>query len=259
MAKGFSPAERSSPTKGRCALAKKIKAVREKLQRRLSGKLFRYTFTFSLALHFGVWGLVGFSPRGAIPEYKPEPKGPPVNVIPAIPENELPQPPTIEPETPRRAPEGLPGEEGVGEIIIATPDKDTDIARIKDADTGRERIGKGERIIVIPQGPDTDRPRSASVDTVEIVDYSKPPMLLKMVKPKYPEIAYSSRVEGDVVLMVYIDERGSVRNAVVQSSPGLPALEEAAKEAAYKCKFSPAEQQGVPVAVWYNLVMEFRL
>jgi len=80
-----------------------------------------------------------------------------------------------------------------------------------------------------------------------------------MVKPMYPEIAYNSRVEGDVVLMVYVDERGSVRNALVQSSPGLPALDEAAKEAAYKCKFEPAQQQGVPVGVWYSLVMEFRL
>jgi len=62
-----------------------------------------------------------------------------------------------------------------------------------------------------------------------------------------------------VVFLVYIDERGDVRGAVVQSSPGLPALDEAAKEAAYKCKFKPAEQQGVAVGVWYSIVMQFRL
>jgi TonB family protein len=238
---------------------KKIRAAGEKLQRRLSGKLFRYTFTFSLALHFGVWGLIGFSPRSEIPDYEPEPERSWINVIPAIPENELPPPSSIEPETPRNMPEGLPGEEGIGEIIIPTRDEDTEIVRIKDADTGRKRIRKGERIIVIPQGPDTDKPRSASRNTVEIVDYSRAPVLVKMVKPRYPEIAHNSGVEGDVILMVYVDEQGNVRNAVVQSSPGLPAMDEAAKEAAYKCRFEPAEQQGVPVGVWYSLVMEFRM
>jgi len=242
-------------------VGKKIRAAREKLQRRLSGKLFRYTFTFSLALHFGVWGLVGFSPRDAGPGYEGvrDRESYPVTADRFRKYNDLPQPHSIVPETPRRMPEGLPGKPGLGEIIIPTRDEDTDISTITDADPGRERIGKGERIIVIDPGVDPDRPRSASRNAVEIVEYSRAPVLLKMVKPMYPEIAYNSRVEGDVVLMVYVDERGSVRNALVQSSPGLPALDEAAKEAAYKCKFEPAQQQGVPVGVWYSLVMEFRL
>ena len=84
-------------------------------------------------------------------------------------------------------------------------------------------------------------------------------MLIYQSRPKYPDIARDSRVEGEVVLLVYIDRRGDVRKAEVQSSPGLPALDEAAKEAAYKCKFKPAEQQGVPVGVWYSLVMQFKL
>jgi len=91
------------------------------------------------------------------------------------------------------------------------------------------------------------------------IEYSKAPIMVHEVRPKYPDIARDSRVEGDVALLVYIDESGNVRNAVVQTSPGLPALEEAAKKAAMKCKFRPAEQQGVPVGVWYNIVMEFRL
>lgn len=242
-------------------MGKKIRAASEKLQRRLSGKLFRYTFTFSLALHFGVWGLIGFSPRGADlgPDGMLEPDRVPIEIKRLIPIDELPPPTTIEPETPRHAPEGLSGREGVGEIIIPTRDEDTDISTIKDAYTATNRIGKNERIIVIDPAVDPDKPRSASRDNVEIVDYSKAPVLVKMVKPRYPEIAYNSGVEGDVILLVYVDERGSVRNAVVQSSPGLPALDEAAKEAAYKCQFTPAEQQGVPVGVWYSLVMEFRL
>jgi TonB family protein len=240
---------------------KKIRAVREKLQRRLSGKLFRYTFTFSLALHFGVWGLIGFSPRDAGPDYEGvrDRNNYPVTADRYRKYNDLPQPNSIEPETPRRMPKGLPGKAGLGEIIIPTRDEDTDISTITDADRGTERVEKGERIFFVDPGIDPDKPRSASPDTVEIVEYSKAPALVKMVKPKYPEIAYGSGVEGDVILLVYVDERGSVRNAIVQASPGLPAMDEAAKEAAYECRFEPAEQQGVPVGVWYSLVMEFRL
>jgi hypothetical protein len=36
-------------------------------------------------------------------------------------------------------------------------------------------------------------------------------------------------------------------------------LDEAAKKAAFKCKFRPAKQQGVPVGVWYSIVMQFRM
>ena len=242
-------------------MGKKIKTVREKLQRRLSGKLFRYTFTFSLALHFGVWGLVGFSPRDAGPGHEGirDVDNYPVTADRFRKYNDLPQPHSIEPETPRRAPEGLPGKSGLGEIIIPTRDGDTDISTITDADPGTKPIGKDERIIIVNPAVDPDKPRSASRHTVEFVDYSRAPVLVTMAKPKYPEIAYSSGVEGDVVLLVYVDERGNVRNAVVQSSPGLPALEKAAKEAAYECKFKPAEQQGVAVGVWYSLVMEFQL
>lgn len=241
-------------------MGKTIKAAREKLQRRLSGKLFRYTFTFSLALHFGVWGLVGFSPRNAGSGHEGLRD---VDNYPVTADRfryeDLPQPRTIEPATPPRIPVGLTGKAGVGEILIPVPDGDADVSTIADADPGTNRIGKDERIIVVDPAVDPDKPRSASRHTVEIVDYSKAPVLVTIAKPKYPEIAYGSGVEGDVVLLVYVDERGDVRNAVVQSSPGLPALEEAAKEAAYKCKFEPAGQQGVAVGVWYSLVMEFRL
>ncbi|MCP4230770.1 MAG: energy transducer TonB [bacterium] len=79
-----------------------------------------------------------------------------------------------------------------------------------------------------------------------------------MVQPKYPDIARDMGIEGDVVLLVYIDETGTVRNALVQSSPELPAMEEEAVKAAYKCKFAPAKQQDRPVGVWYTIFMEFK-
>lgn len=81
-------------------------------------------------------------------------------------------------------------------------------------------------------------------------------------------------MEGDVVLLVYIDENGKVANAVVQAyndaegkpmadwdqpPPAIEALGEAAVDAAYKCEFEPARQNGEPVGMWYAIVMQFRL
>jgi TonB family protein len=97
-------------------------------------------------------------------------------------------------------------------------------------------------------------------DTVRLdVEYDEPPAIIKTVRPKYPEEAREAKIEGDVVLLVYIDENGDVRNAVVQYSPGFAALDEAAKVAALECKFKPATRQGKRVGVWYSVVMQFRL
>jgi protein TonB len=242
-------------------VAKKAKKTRDKLTRRLAGKMFRYTFMFSVTLHFGVWALLGWragpAPGRVVagPERESEP------VLATWPYDKLPPPPSVEPLASPREPDGIPAKEGVGEIPMPVPDKYAEANTIPDAHnrSANELIGPPGRIKVEDPGKITTGPVSASPEYVEFVSITKAPTLTYQSRPKYPDIARDSGVEGDVVLLVYIDERGDVRNAVVQSSPGLPALDEAAKEAAYKCKFKPAEQQGVPVGVWYSLVMQFQL
>jgi protein TonB len=239
----------------------KVKKTRDKLKRRLTGKTFRYTFMFSVTLHFGVWALLGWRTgpapgrTAAGPERKSEP-------IPAVwPYEKLPPPPSVEPAASPRTPDGVSGEDRVGEIPMPVPDKYAEANTIPDAHNRyvNELTGPPGRIIVGNPGRTETGPVSASPEYVEFVPTTKAPTLIYQSRPKYPDIARDSRVEGDVVLLVYIDERGEVRNVTVQSSPGLPALDEAAKEAAYKCKFKPAEQQGIPVGVWYSLVMQFEL
>ncbi|NIT35336.1 MAG: TonB family protein [candidate division Zixibacteria bacterium] len=90
-------------------------------------------------------------------------------------------------------------------------------------------------------------------------EYDEPPVIIKTVRPKYPKEASEAEIEGDVTLVVYIDEKGDVREAAVKSSPGVAGMDEAAKKAALECKFKPATWRGKPVAVWYFVVMEFRL
>jgi TonB family protein len=97
-------------------------------------------------------------------------------------------------------------------------------------------------------------------DTVSLdVEYDEPPVIIKTVRPKYPKEASEAKIEGDVTLLVYIDENGDVRKALIYSSPSFEPLEEAAKKAALDCKFKPATYRGKPVGLWYEVVMEFRL
>jgi TonB family protein len=67
----------------------------------------------------------------------------------------------------------------------------------------------------------------------------------------YPEIAGKAGAQGTVKLLVYVDEFGHVRDAKVADSPGWLALEEAARRAALKMTYKPAERDDEPVAAWY--------
>lgn len=242
-------------------MAKDAELAKEKLKRRLSGSLFRYTFAFSVAAHLGVWALVGWP--GGHPAQRAVfgfPKD--YTAIPIVlPYDDLPPPPSLEYAEPPTMPEGIPGKGDMGEIPMPVPDPYAEANTVPDAHVHSVNsfVDPGRRIIVETPGRAAVGPVSASPNRVEFVPTSKSPALIYQNRPEYPDIARDSGMEGDVVLLVYIDERGDVRKAIVQSSPGLPALEEAATKAAYKCKFKPAEQQGTPVGVWYSIVMEFRL
>jgi TonB family protein len=67
----------------------------------------------------------------------------------------------------------------------------------------------------------------------------------------YPKIAGEAGAEGTVKLVVYIDEFGYVREALVVDSPGWLALEEAARRAAFTIRYEPAKRDEEPVPAWY--------
>ncbi len=166
--------------------------------------------------------------------------------------DELPPPPSI--EVPMEAPTGLAREGSVGEVPLPVPDEEAEADTIVDASPGVEDgVPEGSELVV-EEGTEVKPWEEVSF----VQEYSVAPTPASLVKPKYPAMAKDMGITGDVVLLVYIDEKGSVRNAIVQSSPGLPAMEEEALKAAYKCRFNPALQQGTPVGVWYTIVMEFQ-
>jgi protein TonB len=82
------------------------------------------------------------------------------------------------------------------------------------------------------------------IETVDTPD--RPPRLLSLVKPKYPNDAFVKKTEGTVMIEIVVDVRGRVvRARVVRSVPG---LDEAALQAVRQWVFTPALHAGRPVA-----------
>ena len=87
---------------------------------------------------------------------------------------------------------------------------------------------------------------------------SKEAVVVKSVRPEYPELALRAGLEGRVAVKVLVDKEGRVRKASVLKSSD-PIFEEVALEAARQFVFAPACMTTGPVAVWVSVPFVFRL
>ena len=147
------------------------------------------------------------------------------------------------------------GNEITGEIIQGGPDdyyvrimtnnkkiKDiytTDIVSIKDEKPLMQSSSSGPKVVFIP--------------------YDDPPVAMSPIRPIYPEIAQKVGIEGVVVVQVYIDERGRVKETLILKGVPNTGLDEAAMEAIRKTRFRPAKQRERPVGVWISIPVNFKL
>lgn len=84
------------------------------------------------------------------------------------------------------------------------------------------------------------------------------PELLQRAEARYTEEAKAARVQGSVVLRVSVDATGAVTDAEILEGLG-HGLDEAAREAALACRFTPAERGGQPIAARILFRYEFVL
>jgi TonB family protein len=81
--------------------------------------------------------------------------------------------------------------------------------------------------------------------------------LIKQVYPAYPELAKRARVSGKVILILEIDEEGTVAKVSIQS--GHPFLNEAAIDAVKRWKYQPILLSGEPVPAVATVTVIFNL
>lgn len=109
-------------------------------------------------------------------------------------------------------------------------------------------------IFDIPEGPPPDEPEGPIMVGGDV----KAPVRVYDPHPQYTEIARKARIQGIVIVQATIDKEGNVTDAKVLK--GLPmGLDQEALNAVRKWKFEPATLNGKPVAVYYNLTINFTL
>ena len=97
-------------------------------------------------------------------------------------------------------------------------------------------------------------------DLLPLEEVDIQPRPIKIVEPKYPELAKQMGLEGTVVVNVLISEKGDViRAEILRGIKNGASLEQAALSAVRQWKFSPAVKNGVKVKVWKPIETRFRL
>ena len=89
----------------------------------------------------------------------------------------------------------------------------------------------------------------------------EPPVALNGDSPiQYPPRLYDQKVEGDVVLRLFVDSLGRMlpESSRVAESSGYPALDSAALTGARRLRFAPARRHGLPIATAFLQPVEFR-
>jgi protein TonB len=107
----------------------------------------------------------------------------------------------------------------------------------------------------LPQAPPPPPPPPAA--PVRVGGNIKPPSKVKDVRPVYPPIAQSARVQGVVIIEATIGADGRVKDAKVLRS--IPLLDQAAVDAVKQWVFTPTLLNGVPVPVIMTVTVNFTL
>jgi TonB family protein len=157
-----------------------------------------------------------------------------------------PPPPKQQQELPKPKAKKVP-------IPDPTPDEPEPI-RLPEEIEPEVEMPETDIIFGIPEGPPPDEPTGP----IRVGGDVKPPEKIFYPAPQYTEIARKARIQGVVIVEAIIDKSGKVTNVKVLK--GLPmGLDQAAVDAVSRWTFKPATLNGKPVAVIYNLTVNFQL
>lgn len=108
--------------------------------------------------------------------------------------------------------------------------------------------------------PSSSLPAESVEQPLTVADDVMAPELLEKVQPVYPPDARQARAQGRVILQATIDTEGSVTDLqILRQVDGFPSLSVAAMDAVRQWKYKPALRDGVPVRVYFTIVVSFTL
>jgi len=102
-------------------------------------------------------------------------------------------------------------------------------------------------------------PPPPSEQAQEFYAFDEPPVLVKFVNPKYPELARQAGIEGTVLLNVLVGDDGKVLQVSVIQTDVTPAMDKAAMDAAKQFLFKPAKQRTVAVKARVAVPIRFKI
>jgi protein TonB len=88
---------------------------------------------------------------------------------------------------------------------------------------------------------------------------SNPVFRIPPQPPKYPRLARKRGIEGQVVLRADIGPAGDVHNLLIEQSSGSQLLDQAARKAVQQWQFVPAQANGIAVASYVRIPVDFVL
>jgi TonB family protein len=108
-----------------------------------------------------------------------------------------------------------------------------------------------------PPPPPPPAPQGRVVDAIRVGGNIPAPKKIKDVKPVYPAIAQSARVQGIVIIEATIDVDGSVADTQILRS--IPLLDQAAIDAVRQWRFVPTLLNGQPTPIIMSVTVNFQL
>jgi TonB family protein len=102
-------------------------------------------------------------------------------------------------------------------------------------------------------------PATAPPRAVRVGGDIQPPRKIKDVRPVYPTIGQTARLQGTVILEATIDHQGNVKDTTVLRSGPLPAFDQSAPDAVSQWKYTPTRLNDIPVEVIVTVTVIFTL
>ncbi len=114
----------------------------------------------------------------------------------------------------------------------------------------------------VPSPPVADAPAEPAATPASSLPRTIPPSAVQYLvppAPTYSRISAKMRESGKAIVRVYIDEAGLPRNVQLALSTGFSRLDDAALAAVRNCRFRPYLENGIAVAGWAAIPIEFEL